>query len=78
MEELQLYILFSLSFPLSLPPSLPPSLSLSPSCVVWRNTQLICGGILGSLSLLDSVTLNIISNVRNHTGIVTVEIHVHV
>ena len=62
MEEIQLYILFS----------------LSPSCVVWCNTQLICGGILGSLSLLDSVTLNIISNIKSHTGTVTAEIHVHV
>lgn len=38
------------------------------SCVVWREDRLICGGQLGTLSLLDSTTLNVINSAKSHTG----------
>ena len=38
------------------------------SCVVWRENCLICGGQLGTLSLLDCTTLNVINSVKSHTG----------
>uniref|UniRef100_A0A1X7UAC0 BEACH domain-containing protein n=1 Tax=Amphimedon queenslandica TaxID=400682 RepID=A0A1X7UAC0_AMPQE len=40
-------------------------------CVVWLQSQLLAGGMNGSLSLLDSNTLNIISTIKNHTDAIT-------
>ena len=38
------------------------------SCVVWYKDYIICGGVQGSLYLLDSVILVVLKQVKSHTG----------